>query len=311
MAFINNMTDSFIESTQKEILKKDPRIPSYARAVVLFVYRSPDPKKNLEFIIKASLLNNRNLNENSIKPNIFGSVESLQDPIGILNTEITVVPEGIEVFSEPAPGDEISVVLISNEETRNLNVDGYYQRTIKKAEGPSFTSFVGSVAEQGLNALMKTFSGAKNRLFGSPVRRGVTDVGKVIEQADSWVKGQIVGKINIVRVQGKRLEQNTAIAFLKMKEAAEKDGIYLNITSGFRSNQEQTYLYSLYKSGRGNKASVPGYSNHQNGKALDLSNPPENVAWLRRNASKFNFYETVSGEDWHWEYDASKATPSV
>jgi hypothetical protein len=85
------------------------------------------------------------------------------------------------------------------------------------------------------------------------------------------------------------------------KPAAHEAGVRLSLTSGFRTNAEQTRLYNCYLSKRcnnGNLAARPGYSNHQNGLALDLSTS----TWLARNASKFGFVRTVPKEAWHYEY---------
>ena len=116
----------------------------------------------------------------------------------------------------------------------------------------------------------------------------------------------MIGDIEVIRLGGKLVEVNTAEMFLRMKEEAAKDGITLRINSGFRTMEEQVRLYAKYKSGTGNLAAKPGYSNHQNGIALDIGNKPkENVYWLRRNAKRFGFYERVKTEDWHWEYEGA------
>jgi hypothetical protein len=64
---------------------------------------------------------------------------------------------------------------------------------------------------------------------------------------------------------------------------------------------EQQYLYDCYLTkscNNGNLAAKPGYSNHQNGRAVDVSTS----SWLFANAAKFGFVRTVPSEDWHWEY---------
>lgn len=114
--------------------------------------------------------------------------------------------------------------------------------------------------------------------------------------------------ICVATVDGKQVEVNTANAFLAMRAAAARDGVSIYIVSGFRTMEHQRYLYQLYLSGRGNLAAPPGYSNHQNGLALDLNTSDGGVySWLSRNASRFGFRRTVPSEEWHWEHNGTRA----
>ncbi|NVB76837.1 MAG: D-alanyl-D-alanine carboxypeptidase [Kofleriaceae bacterium] len=109
--------------------------------------------------------------------------------------------------------------------------------------------------------------------------------------------------IKLVTVGGVELEAATAKAFRTMAAAARKAGIELAIRSGFRSHEKQKQLYREYKKGWGHLAAKPGYSNHQNGKAVDIYIDDYRVyEWLRANAKKFGFKRTVRREAWHWEY---------
>ena len=63
--------------------------------------------------------------------------------------------------------------------------------------------------------------------------------------------------------------------FLDMWNAAQAEGIYLMISSAFRSYAEQEIVYNNYKENQGeayaNKiAAKPGYSEHQTGLAIDI-----------------------------------------
>jgi murein DD-endopeptidase MepM/ murein hydrolase activator NlpD len=120
---------------------------------------------------------------------------------------------------------------------------------------------------------------------------------------DAWRRGKRLGPIRVVTLDGKPVATSTAQAFKRMRAAAAADGVQLQIVSGFRSYREQEDLYRLYQQGRGNLAARPGYSNHQDGKALDLdTSRPGALTWLERNARRFGFLRTVPSEDWHWEY---------
>ncbi len=110
-------------------------------------------------------------------------------------------------------------------------------------------------------------------------------------------------KIKLVIVGDVELEASTARAFREMASAARKRGIHLGIRSGFRSHEKQKQLYREYRRGWGNLAARPGYSNHQNGRAVDIYIDDYSVyEWLKQNASKFGFKRTVKREAWHWEY---------
>lgn len=134
----------------------------------------------------------------------------------------------------------------------------------------------------------------------------------------AWSRGQYIGQLELVTIISIKLELEhiaitTAESFARLVSAASKDGVHLALNSGFRSYAEQYYLHDGYTRGlKGfNKAAKPGFSNHQNGVAFDISvaggdgNPT--YEWLKRNAPLFGFVRTVSNEPWHWEYDEPKA----
>jgi hypothetical protein len=117
--------------------------------------------------------------------------------------------------------------------------------------------------------------------------------------------------INVVRVDGRPVETNTANAYIAMQNAARNAGITLRIVSGFRTMDQQEYLYGCYTNCNCNSCNLaarPGYSNHQSGHALDLNTRDSGVLnWLNNHADEFGFRRTVPSEAWHWEWwgDAS------
>jgi hypothetical protein len=120
----------------------------------------------------------------------------------------------------------------------------------------------------------------------------------------AYDNGRKIGMIDLVKIDGKSVAVRTAAAFKRMRAAAEHDGIHLHINSGFRTYDEQAHLYRLYKQHRGNLAAPPGYSNHEDGRALDIDTTSQSgtYRWLTRNAARFGFRRTVPSERWHWEY---------
>ncbi len=114
--------------------------------------------------------------------------------------------------------------------------------------------------------------------------------------------------ICVTEVDGKLVEYRTAEAYREMKAAAARAGVHLQIVSGWRTMEQQRYLYNCYVTRRcnnGNLAARPGYSNHQSGLALDLNSSASGVQnWLNNNASRWGFRRTVPSEAWHWERPA-------
>ncbi len=104
---------------------------------------------------------------------------------------------------------------------------------------------------------------------------------------------------------GESLRRDAAASFLRMAAAARSEGIWLWVTSGYRTRKEQRRLYERYRKGLGPKAARPGRSNHQRGLAVDVIVGDEEsptYRWLAANACRHGFRRTVPSEPWHWEY---------
>ncbi len=127
-----------------------------------------------------------------------------------------------------------------------------------------------------------------------------------------------------------KLRPAAQISLNAMIAKAKADGVQLGVVSGFRSIEDQDYLYFKVKAERGESAKAraevsapPGYSEHHTGYAVDLideSQPATYVEesfvttpayrWLMKNAAFFNFEmsfpqnnkDLVAYEPWHWRY---------
>lgn len=165
MAIIHDKSDSYFDNQIKQKINFDPRIPKYVRAKVLYVIKSKEVNNPNFFKIKAVVINNRSLNNFSERPDIFGDIEHLKQNIVLFElSKITIISQDKEITAEPAPGDEISAVLISNEETKNLNVDGYFIRTIKAVETPANENKIQKINKQLKNNYKKN----KNSILDTP-----------------------------------------------------------------------------------------------------------------------------------------------
>ncbi|ACB52353.1 carboxypeptidase [Crocosphaera subtropica ATCC 51142] len=127
-----------------------------------------------------------------------------------------------------------------------------------------------------------------------------------------------------------KLRKKAADSFLKMQRDARANGIILTPISGFRTVEQQEYLFFEIKRQRNQdtrkRAEVsapPKYSEHHTGYAIDIGDgqvPATNLTenfeqtpafrWLENNAAKYSFElsfprnnpQGISYEPWHWRY---------
>ena len=134
---------------------------------------------------------------------------------------------------------------------------------------------------------------------------GLSSIDCTESKGTGYTKGTPFS-INLVTVDGKKMELKTANAYYVMAQAAAKAGVNIKVVSGFRSMAQQTYLYNCYKNCNCNScnlAAKPGYSNHQSGHAADLNTASGSVySWLTANGAKYGWKRTVPSEKWHWEW---------
>lgn len=129
------------------------------------------------------------------------------------------------------------------------------------------------------------------------------------------------------------IQKETYAAFIKMYEAALKDGITLKVTSASRNYfiqriiWEEKWVASRVKDGEERMRhilkynAIPGTSRHHWGSELDFMSPKpafwesaygkKVYAWLQKNAGRFGFYQPYTHdvrrtgyqeEQWHWSY---------
>ena len=121
------------------------------------------------------------------------------------------------------------------------------------------------------------------------------------------------------------LVPRAARAFQRMRDAARRDAIELQLVSAFRSADYQLgILRRKLERGQGIEeilrvSAAPGYSEHHSGRAIDLTTPGHAAleeefehsaafAWLQGNAGRFRFHLSyprgnrhgIAYEPWHW-----------
>ena len=93
--------------------------------------------------------------------------------------------------------------------------------------------------------------------------------------------------------QGKPMRPDVALAFDRMAAAARREaGLYLLITSGYRSDAEQARLFAANPDPKW--VAPPGTSLHRYGTELDLG-PPAAYAWLAANSERFGSCAATRG----------------
>lgn len=158
----------------------------------------------------------------------------------------------------------------------------------------------------------------------TPSNVDISTLPKLPGTYTAYKKGVPTGTVELYIIDGVPVTNKVAGPYLELKKAAEADGILLRLNSGFRANEDitmpdgtvkagQDQLYAKYLKG-GNLAAEPGYSNHQNGSALDIDvSDSITYKWLVQNAIKKGFIRSVQSEAWHWEFipDASSIYAKV
>jgi hypothetical protein len=108
----------------------------------------------------------------------------------------------------------------------------------------------------------------------------------------------------LVYRQGKGMRPDVAAAFDRMAAAAQRAGISLVVTSGFRSDAEQAELFA--QNPDPTWVAPPGKSLHRCATELDLG-PASAYGWLAANAPRFGFVKRYSWEPWHFGFTRGPA----
>jgi hypothetical protein len=102
---------------------------------------------------------------------------------------------------------------------------------------------------------------------------------------------------------GKPMRPDVALAFDRMAAAARREaGLFLSISSAFRSDAEQAKLFAANPNPKW--VAPPGTSLHRYATELDLG-PPGAYPWLQENHRRFGFIWRYKWEPWHYGYGAN------
>jgi len=173
--------------------------------------------------------------------------------------------------------------------------DSYQIEKIKNEEYGDYTSGSGSVKPKKYKGTAKK----RKTKDGKTVINGKLDMGDLVKVDGFTVK--VSGKYIEKSIY---LERNAAIAWEKLntdfKEKFNKPIGVNGEPESYRTYDFQLKYWNKY--GAGN-AARPGTSNHGWGVACDINYHGSGVlAWLEKNAPKYNIHKRVPHEDWHWVY---------
>lgn len=186
--------------------------------------------------------------------------------------------------------------------------------SLSSADATTIASTNSSTGSQSANATGEPEEKEVDQLLNHR-RYEIVDTDKLVPlNANSIIKLQPAAQAEIVNMIAK----------------AKAEGVQLGIISGFRTLEDQNYLYFDLKAERGESAQTraevsapPGYSEHHTGYAVDFideSKPDTDLEesfettaafkWLEKNAAFFNFEMSfpkdndanVGYEPWHWRY---------
>jgi LAS superfamily LD-carboxypeptidase LdcB len=198
--------------------------------------------------------------------------------------------------------------------------------------------FAGWPAQEALYAAEQETAQGKEH---SPVQLPETEEEEFVTIGDTrypipepWIGNRIEAPVlafeSFARIPPANTHEQSEIYVIKeiieplvaMCNAAEDEGINLQVRSGYRSERYQKRIFvRMLAEGRTfddiiRYVAPPGYSQHALGTAVDFY--PSNwrfadtmqYQWLRENAARFGFTETYSQynrlrmpwESWHWNY---------
>lgn len=205
---------------------------------------------------------------------------------------------GAEGAVTPAGVEGVLAAAEANIARADANRDGFISRAEARGLGAVSKRLLGLEGLDGFDAPRP--AAARQR---GPGRYGRLQPPRELQQ---YGNGRLpAGVLEPLGVGDHRLYAPAARAFRAMHEAAARDGVRLSLRDSYRPYSEQVALarrLGLYS--RGGFAATPGKSNHGWGLAVDVDLDASRRAlrWMRDNAARFGFHETVLREPWHWEY---------
>ncbi len=147
-------------------------------------------------------------------------------------------------------------------------------------------------------------------LPGLPAGPGT--VGQLGE-ADGLVPDRVAVDADVPAVTN--LDPRLRKAIGRAARAAERDGVAMYLTSGWRSQRYQRFLYDDAVRRDGPEAAArlvasPTESEHVTGDAVDVG-PTDAAYWMDRHSERFGLCRTYANEVWHYELRSGTSCPEM
>lgn len=242
------------------------------------------------------------------------NVKDTQKPIIESNTEFkTFTGKEIDLLNGVKVTDNskenLTVIIIGEYDFYKAGTYNLKYYTKDSSNNETYKDFILKVEDDPNNKVYKTSKG-----YNLYIKDGVASINGIVLANKSY---------SLPSNYGSKLTDETMLNFNKMKDDALKEGINLNIISGFRSYNDQNIIYNNYVKKDGKKladtySARPGHSEHQTGFAMDINSLKTDFQytkegiWLNNNAYKYGFIlrypkgkENITGymfEPWHYRY---------
>lgn len=236
-----------------------------------------------------------------------------------LMNEVSLLSESLlhnkELFSRIRTENSDLTDLLNGEKTTNTNLSNNLQ------------------AEQEKNSMFQSQIQTISGVVGTLQKLSQTDkellkkYSKIYFLSENYIPSKLLRIDNqyLLNTDGELYFHGDALPFLSMMiSSAKNDGVDLKIVSAYRSFDDQMSVKigykTLYGSGANQFSADQGYSEHQLGTTVDLTNPalkrlvtdfdkkPE-YKWLTENAYKYGFILSYPKgnsyyqyEPWHWRF---------
>ena len=242
--------------------------------------------------------------------NIFSSVDPIDG-----KTELII--EGIETIDYSKVGT-VYLVAVGEDKHGNRSTQDFKLTITAK---PSVTK-PEPTKPQGNTSETYTDSKPANLSEGNLIL-----VNKKNHLPSDWAPSLVVIPTGYAVSDGYRATKETSDAFVSMVDAMHAEtGLWMYVTSSYRSYETQRNLYNNYVRNHGQKeadrfSAKPGKSEHQTGLAIDIVSKGGSMwtfgetkqsQWLKTNAHKYGFIiryqegkESITGympEAWHVRY---------
>lgn len=271
-----------------------------------------------DYLVK--LIKQKNFNENNLKKYIDFSITFNLEPeniIFIINNNY----DGLKKY------DDKTLNFMKNDYYNNDNLERYLDYYNK------YTAY--TIEEVIVNVNSNLDYPFYTNIKATDLTKGYL----ILVNKYNYLKDNYIPK-NLVQISSKygvssKVEKTTYEQFIKMYNDAKQEGLNLYIRSPYRSYYTQASLYNNYvandsKANADTYSARPGYSEHQTGLAIDITNPSSSLGsfentkeseWLKNNAYKYGFIlrypkgkEYLTGymyESWHYRYVGLKTAKII